>query len=97
MKSKYIVESISLFRMVHVVEAESQTEAIAIARVSDDNWQEHLGEMGIDISEYTEEHIAHFKKKEYFWDTVAFKDEDGFVAYIHPNGDVVKNKDVLVK
>jgi hypothetical protein len=97
MKYKYIVETIGIFRMVHVVEAENQTEAFDIARVSDDNWQEHLGEMRIDISEYTEEQIAHFKKKEYFWDGVAFKDEDGFVAYIHPNGQVVKNKDMKVE
>jgi hypothetical protein len=83
--------------MVHVVESETEDEAFRIARAADDNWQEHLGEMKVDISPYTEEQIAHFKKKEYFWEGVAFKDEDGFVAYIHPNGEVVKNKDVLVK
>jgi hypothetical protein len=94
---KYIVESIGVFRMVHVVESETEDRAFRIARVADDNWQEHLGEMKVDISAYTEEQIAHFKKKQYFWDGVAFKDEDGFVAYIHPNGELVKNKDVLVK
>jgi hypothetical protein len=94
---KYIVESIGVFRMVHVVEAENKDEAFRISNVADDNWQEHLGEMQMDVSEFTEEQIAHFRKKEYFWEGVAFKDEDGFVAYIHPNGEVVKNKDVMVK
>jgi len=94
---KYIVESIGVFRMVHVVEAENADEAFRIAHVADDNWQEHLGEMRMDVSEYSEEHIAHFKKKDYFWDGVAFKDEDGFVAYIHPKGEVVKDKNTIVK
>jgi hypothetical protein len=94
---KYIVETIGIFRMVHVVESETEDEALRIACVADDNWQEHLGEMKIDISEYTEEQIAHFKKKQYFWNGVAFKDENGFVAYVHPNGEVVKNCDVRVK
>lgn len=94
---KYIVETIGIFRMVHVVEAESEQEAFNIASVADDNWQEHLGEMKVDITEYTEEQIAHFKRKDFFWDGVAFKDEDGFVAYNHPNGEIVKNKDTMVK
>lgn len=88
---KYIVESIGVFRMVHVVEAEDEAGAFKIARAADDNWQEHLGEMKVDITEYTEEQISHFKKKDYFWNGVAFKDENGFVGYIHPNGEVVKN------
>ena len=94
---KFIVESIGFFRMVHVVESETEDEAFRIALSADDNWQEHLGEMKIDISEYTEEQIAHFKKKQYFWDGVAFKDENGFVGYIYPNGEVGKKSDVMVK
>jgi hypothetical protein len=92
MKYKYIVETLGMFRMIHVVEAENQTEAFEIAKESDDNWQEHLGEMRIDISEYTEEQIAHFRKKQYFSDHVSFKDEDGVLSYLHPNGAIVRSR-----
>ena len=78
--------------MVHVVEAENKDEAYNIASVTDDNWQEHLGEMRVDICEYTEEQIAHFKKKQYFSDHVSFKDENGALSYLHPNGAVVPYK-----
>ena len=89
---KYIVETLGIFRMVHVVEAENKDEAYNIASVTDDNWQEHLGEMRVDICEYTEEQIAHFKKKQYFSDHVSFKDENGALSYLHPNGEVVPYK-----
>lgn len=89
---KYIVETLGIFRMVHVVEAENKDEAYNIASVTDDNWQEHLGEMRVDICEYTEEQIAHFKKKQYFSDHVSFKDENGALSYLHPNGAVVPYK-----
>ena len=40
---KYIVESVGMFRMVHVVECENEADALLIAEHADDNWQEHLG------------------------------------------------------
>lgn len=89
---KYIVETLQAFRHVHIVEAENEKEALAIASVADDNWQEFLGQMKIDCREYTEEHMNLFRKKEFFWDGVCIKDADGFVAYIHPSGDLVDNK-----
>jgi transcription elongation factor len=89
---KYIVETLGIFRMVHVVEAENKDEAFRIAQAADDNWQEHLGEMRVDICEYTEEQIAHFRKKQYFSDHVSFKDENGVLSYLHPNGEVVPYK-----
>lgn len=89
---KYIVETLGIFRMVHVVEAENKDEAYTIASITDDNWQEHLGEMRVDICEYTEEQIAHFRKKQYFSDHVSFKDENGALSYLHPNGQVVPYK-----
>ena len=89
---KYIVETLQAFRHVHIVEAENEKEALAIASVADDNWQEFLGQMKIDCTEYTEEHMNLFRKKEFFWDGVCIKDADGFVAYIHPSGELVDNK-----
>jgi hypothetical protein len=63
---KYIVETIGMFRQVHVVEAESKEEAFAVAEVADDNWQEFLGMTKLDVNEFTEEQVAHYKKKD-FW------------------------------
>jgi hypothetical protein len=87
--TKYIVESIGMFRQVHVVEAESEDAAMEIARNADDNWQQYLGEMKVDISEFTPERIKHFQEKEFFWEGISFKDENGVVRYKHKNGQVV--------
>jgi len=87
--AKYIVESIGMFRQVHVVEAENEDTAMEIARTADDNWQEYLGEMKVDISEFTKERIKHFQEKEFFWEGISFKDENGVVRYKHKNGQVV--------
>ena len=77
---KYIVETISVSRMVHVVEADSEEVALQIAERADDNWQEYLGTLKIDINEYTEEHIKHFKEKQFFWNGVS-KMVDGEIEY----------------
>jgi len=63
---KYIVESIGMHRMVHVIEAESPDAAMEIARSADDNWQEYLGEVKVDIAEFTPERIKHFQEKTIF-------------------------------
>jgi uncharacterized protein YpmS len=85
---KYIVETIGMFRQVHVVEAENEEAAFEIAENADDNWQEFIGTTKLDINEFTEEQIAHYKKKEFYWDGVAFKGENGEIKYKHPNGSV---------
>jgi len=87
--AKYIVESIGMFRQVHVVEAENEDTAMEIARTADDNWQQYLGEMKVDISEFTPERIKHFQEKEFFWEGISFKDENGVIRYKHKNGQVV--------
>jgi len=87
--AKYIVESIGMFRQVHVVEAENEDIAMEIAKTADDNWQQYLGEMKVDISEFTPERIKHFQEKEFFWEGISFKDENGVVRYKHKNGQVV--------
>ena len=83
---KYIVETIGMFRQVHVVEAKDEDEAFKIAERADDNWQEFLGMTKLDINEYTEEQIAHYKKKEFYWEGVSSFDENYQVIYHHPSG-----------
>ena len=84
MTKKYIVETLTTFRHVHVVEADNEDQAFAIASEADDNWQEFLGVQRFDVSEYTEERIKHFKVKDYFWNGSAFLNEEGNIAYRHP-------------
>jgi hypothetical protein len=80
---KYIVESITTFRHVHVVEADTKEEAFSIATEADDNWQEFLGVTKLDVNEYTEARAEVFRSKQYFWDGVARR-ENGELAYKHP-------------
>ena len=94
---KYIVEQLSVFRNVHVVEANSQEEAIKISEVADDNWQEWLGCMKVDINEYSDQRIAYFKDRDYFWSGVSYKDNDGYLAYHHPSGESIELKEILVR
>jgi len=69
---KYIVEQLMIYRNVYVVEADNEKEATVIAENADDNWQKFLGTTTIDINEYTEERIAYFTEKEYFWNGVSY-------------------------
>ena len=86
--TKFIVESIGMHRMVHVIEAESPDAAMEVARSADDNWQEYLGEVKVDIAEFTPERIKHFQEIDYFWEGISFKDENGVIRYKHKNGEV---------
>ena len=63
---KYIVEQMSVFRNVYVIEADTEEEAVKISEYADDNWQEWLGNLKIDINEYSDERIAYFKNKQYY-------------------------------
>lgn len=93
---KFIVEQISMHRTVHVVEAETEAEALKIADNADDNWQEWLGNLKVDLNEYTDERIAYFKNKDYFWAGVSYKDSDGMLAYIHPSGERIERKEIRI-
>ena len=81
---KYIVETVSIHRHVHIVEAEDESEAMKIAEHADDNWQEYLGSIKVDVNEFTEEQIAHFRKKEFFWEGTAYRTESGGIDYTRP-------------
>jgi hypothetical protein len=85
---KYIVETISTFRQVHVVEADSEFDALYLAEHADDNWQDHLGVMKYSITECTEQTLAPYKAMKYFWDGVASLDADRNIKYVYPDGRV---------
>ena len=42
---KYILETVEVFRHIHLVEAPDEESALKIASVADDNWQEHMGQL----------------------------------------------------
>jgi hypothetical protein len=94
---KYIVEQISVHRSVFVVEADNQEDAKKVAAVADDNWQQWLGQLDVDVNEYSEERIAYFKHKDYFWDGVSYKDSDGYLAYHHPSGEDIERKEIVIR
>ena len=95
--AKFIVEQLSIHRNVYVVEADTEAEARQVAAVADDNWQQWVGQLDVDVSEYSDERISYFKDKQYFWDGVSYKDADGYLAYIHPTGDKSEPKEILVR
>ena len=82
--AKYIVETLQVHRHIHVVEADNEDEALSIAEYADDNWQEYLGQLKVDINEFTEEQLKVFREKEFFWDGVSYRDENGKINYRHP-------------
>ncbi len=93
---KYLVEVLSTFRNVYVVEAENEDDALLVAENSDDNWQEWLGHQKLDVRPYTDEQKAYFKSKDnYFWEGHASLDENGHIVYHHPDGS--QRVDVKVK
>jgi hypothetical protein len=96
---KYIVETLSTFRMCHVIEAESEADAKLIAEDADDNFQVHLGVTHYDIQPFTEEAVAKYKAIEhgYFWDGVSYIDEDGYIGYRHADGTVRERTGPKVK
>jgi hypothetical protein len=84
---KYLVEVLSTFRNVYVVEAKNEEDALFVAENSDDNWQEWLGQQKLDVRPYTDEQKAYFKSKDnYFWEGYTSLDENGHLVYHHPDG-----------
>lgn len=86
---KYIVETLSTFRNVHVVEADSEEDALLIANNADDNWQEWLGLSKLDIRPYSDELKDYFKSKgNYFWTGISSISNDGYIIYKHSDDSV---------
>lgn len=94
---KYIVETLSLFKLYHVVEAENEADAMLIAENADDNYQDWLGIIKCDIEECTDIRLEKLKGKEYFFDGVSFINDEGFIAYKHADGNTRTIDSVKVK
>jgi hypothetical protein len=93
---KYLVEVLSTFRNVYVVEAENEEDALLVTENCDDNWQEWLGQQKLDVRPYTEEQRNYFKNKDkYFWEGHTSLDENGHIVYHYPDGS--QRVDVKVK
>lgn len=94
---KFIVESLSIHRTVHVVEVEDEKDIELIITNADDNWQEWLGQMKIESVAYTEDAMKRYESKPYFWNGTSFIDENGYIAYRHPDGNTKDYKGPKVK
>lgn len=95
---KFIVETISTFREVHVVEAETREIAEKIASAADYNMSKWLGQQVLTVYPHTDQHVERFRAEdEYFWDGVASVDAEGFLTYKHPfgSGDFVRSQDQM--
>jgi len=89
---KFIVETVQTFHEAHIVEAESAEQAKKIAQESDYNASVWLGTTFLEVNEFSEERIAQWKKREpYFFDGYACVDENGFLEYREPNGQLYGN------
>jgi hypothetical protein len=88
MKKKYFVETISLFRNVHVVEVEEgDTQTMKwIANNTDANYDEWLGSKVHDITEYSDEIMNQkYANKKYWWNGTVVV-EDGIAYYQEKDG-----------
>jgi len=83
---KYIVETLSVFRNVYVIESEDETQLIEIANVCDPNYDEWLGNMKFEIKECSEEDIKQYESKKYFYKGSIVVDADGEISYRNPDG-----------
>jgi hypothetical protein len=85
---KYIVETIVIFREVHVVEAENEEIAKEIALNSDYNMSKHVGTHVATIYPYSQQDRERFvKEDEYFWDGVKGVDNEGYLTYQRPGAE----------
>ncbi|MFZ9241383.1 MAG: hypothetical protein ACO22R_09600 [Chitinophagaceae bacterium] len=91
MKKKFVVETVSTFYEVHLVEAESEEEAKKIAGNSDYNASKWLGQQIANISEFKEEDLPRLKQIDsYFFDGYAGID-NGYLRYYRMDGTVNGN------
>ena len=77
MKKKYVVETVSSFYEVHLVEAENEEEARFITQNSDYNASKWLGQQVANISEFDERDMPRLKNVDsYFFDGYATIEDD---------------------
>jgi hypothetical protein len=84
---KFIVETISTFREVFVVEAETEEIAKKIAAAADYNMSKWLGQKVLTVYPHTDQVVERFRlEDEFFWDGVSGVDAEGFLTHKHPMG-----------
>lgn len=93
---KKIIETISMFRNVYVVDINDNSEVELIASNADSNYEEYLGHKIIEVSDY-DENIFRFKNKKYFYSSTCFIDEEGYLSYQRENGEVRRDTEMKVK
>ena len=77
MKKKYVVETVSSFYEIHLVEAENEEEARFITENSDYNASKWLGQQVANISEFDERDMPRLKNVDsYFFDGYATIEDD---------------------
>lgn len=88
MKKIFAVESFSTFHEVHLVEAESEEQAKAIAQHSDYNASKWLGQQISTVVEYMPSEQERFNQLDsYFFDGYAYVDKTGHLGYKKMNGE----------
>ena len=84
--TKFVVETVSSFYEVHIVEAKNEEEARKIAENSDYNASKWLGQHISNITKYDERDLPRLKQIDsYFFEGVAKIDKSGHIVYVHPN------------
>lgn len=88
MKKKFVVETVSTFYEIHLVEAENEEEARFIAEHSDYNASKWLGQQVANITEFDERDMPRLKNvEEYFFEGYATI-EDDYLLYRKLNGEL---------
>ena len=86
MKKKFVVETVSSFYEVHLVEAENEEEAQFITQNSDYNASKWLGQQVANISKFDERDMPRLKKVDsYFFEGYATI-EDDYLLYRKMDG-----------
>ena len=90
-KKKFVVETVSTFYEVHLVEAENEDEAKFIVANSDYNASKWLGQQVANISEFDERDMPRLKNVDsYFFDGYATIEDDK-LFYRKMNGELNGN------
>ena len=88
MKKKFVVETVSTFYEIHLVEAENEEEAKFITENSDYNASKWLGQQVANITEFDERDMPRLKNvEEYFFEGYATI-EDDYLLYRKMNGEL---------
>ena len=88
MKKKFLVETVSTFYEVHLVEAENEEEARFIVQHADYNASKWLGQQVANITEFDERDMPRLKNvEEYFFEGYATI-EDDYLLYRKMNGEL---------